>query len=418
MSQKYFPIRTSTGCRSKWSWSTLYLNQGTTSSCHRASVSLIPEKFDEFHNTEVKIQDRGIMLQGQWPGNGCEYCKDIESSGGSSDRMFQNQIPDIYPLELDRDPTLTSVDPVVIEVFFANTCNLACVYCNPKLSSTIQAENRKFGGSILPELNFEYVDNRYRELVPKFWEWFRINSIKLRRLQVLGGEPFLQKDVINLIDYFDENSCPDLEFNLVTNLSLPTKVIEPILHRLKNLITQKKLKRVDIQVSVDCWSDAQEYIRHGLDLETFESNMKIMLDMKSFRVGLLSTFTSLSIPTMPELAKKYNDWCKIQKIFWYMHLVLPNNQSIFDPTIFEYQYYDPYLRAVRDLLPDETWDDRTTIESFEGIISKLKTNCKIDLERQNRLRWYFDANDNRRNTNWKQSFPPLIEEFKRCGTAV
>jgi sulfatase maturation enzyme AslB (radical SAM superfamily) len=404
MSSKYFPIDSQTSCRSKWSWSTLYLNQGTTASCHRASGSDIPEKFEDFHNTPIKIQDRSVMLNSQWPSNGCEYCRDIELGGGVSDRMFQNQIPDIYPKELDQNTNQTVINPVVLEVLFSNTCNLSCVYCNATVSSSIQAENKKYGGAILPELNFEYVDNKYRELVPKFWSWFKTNSQTLQRLQILGGEPFLQDDVLKLIDYFDHHPHPDLEFNLVTNLILPTKVIQPILEKLRDLKYKNKLKRIDIQVSVDCWGQSQEYIRHGFRLDTFDRNMELLTDMAVFRIGLLSTVTSLSIPDMPVLAQKYNQWCSKQKIFWYMHLVLPNNKSVFDPTIFDYSAFDSSLELVYNLLPKETWDDKTTLEIFEGIVSKLKTNCKTDVDRQQNLLQYLDANDFRRNTRWKDVF--------------
>jgi sulfatase maturation enzyme AslB (radical SAM superfamily) len=404
MSSKYFPIDSETSCRSKWSWSTLYLNQGTTSSCHRASTSIIPEKFEDFHNTPVKVKDRSVMLQSLWPGNGCEYCRDIEHSGGISDRMFQNQIPEVYPKELDQDNTLITVNPVVLEVFFSNTCNLSCIYCNAKVSSSIQAENKKFGGAILPELDFEYIDNTYHELVPKFWSWFETNSLSLQRLQILGGEPFLQPDVLKLIEYFEQHPHPNLEFNLVTNLILPTKVIEPILEKLRDLKQQNKLKRIDIQVSIDCWGQSQEYIRHGFSLDIFDRNMELLINTSAFRIGLLSTITSLSIPSMPELAQKYNQWCTKQKIFWYMHLVLPNNRSVFDPAMFDYSVFDSSLESVYNLLPKETWDDKTTLESFNGIVSKLKTNCKTDLSRQHGLLQYLDANDHRRKTKWKDIF--------------
>ena len=407
MPNKFFPIETKTSCRSKWSWSTLYLNEGTTASCHRASMSDIPINFDDFHNTSIKVQDRSTMLQNLWPGNGCEYCRNIEDSGGTSDRQFQNQIPDIYPPELDNDVTVTKVTPVVLEVFFSNTCNLACVYCSSKFSSLIQTENKKFGGAILPELNFEYSDNLYRDLIPKFWNWFDQNSKSLKRLQILGGEPFLQKDLHRLIEYFDDNPCPDLEFNLVTNLSLPTPLIEPILKKLSTLKNQNKLKRIDIQVSVDCWGEPQEYIRHGFNLETFDRNMNLMISLGAFRIGLLSTITSLSIPTMTELAIKYNQWCTQQKIFWYMHLVLPNNTSVFDPCIFEYSQFDSYLNMVHNLLPNDTWDDQITLEMFDGIVSKLKKFCKKDTDRQNILINYLNTNDTRRTSNWKDVFPWL-----------
>ena len=409
MPGKYFPIVTDPSCRLKWSWSTLYLNSGTTASCHRASGSDIPENFNEFHNTSTKVQDRATMLSGQWPGNGCEYCKNIEEAGGTSDRKFQNQIPDVYPKELELDNTLTQVSPSIVEVFFANTCNLACVYCSAKYSSAIQAENALFGGSLIPDKNFEYVDNRYRELSPKFWKWFRDNSQTLQRFQILGGEPFLQRDLHALIDYLLVTEHPNLELNLVTNLALKPSVIKPILEKLS--ATKDRVKRIDIQTSIDAWDSSQEYVRHGLKLDTFDTNMTRLLAQGTYRVGLLSTISSLSINGMPALAKKYLEWGKIQEIFWYMHLVLPND-TIFDPTIFDFGVFENSLEQTRAILPNTSWDDLRTLEVFDGIVLKLKQRCSTNISKQQELLTFLEQNDQRRDTNWRKDFPWLVTVFK------
>lgn len=409
--KKYFPIQTATSCRSKWSWSTVLLNSGDTSSCHRSAWTKIPEDFDDFHNTDLKIKHRKMMLQGKWPGDGCEYCHTIEEAGGASDRQFQNQVPSIYPLELDTDPTLTNVRPVVLEIFFSNTCNLSCVYCNASLSSTIQAENKKFGGAVLSELNFSYTDNQYKNLIPKFWKWLDKHGKTLKRLQVLGGEPFLQKDVSKLVEYFISNPNPDLELNFVTNLSLNERVIFSYLEKFVLLKQNNNVKRIDMQCSIDCWGPSQSYIRHGISLDLFEKNIIKLTEDNLFRVGLLTTVTSLSIPTMLDLAKKRNQWQKTQEIFWYMHLVLPITDSVFDPTIFDYDVYKQYIDQMYQWLSIKTWDDQRTLEVFNGIVTKLKHNCKTDIVRQHRLLDYLEKNDQRRNTNWKEAFPWLEKEF-------
>jgi organic radical activating enzyme len=413
MPKRVFPIKSSTSCRLKWSWSTLFLNQGTTASCHRSSFSDIPKDFENFHNTDTKIHDRNVMLNGQWPANGCEYCRDIEQSSGVSDRLFQNRIPNVYPAELDQTQSLTRVSPVILEVFFSNVCNLACVYCNATYSSTIQAENSKFGGAIMPVLDFTYKDSQYKELVPKFWDWFENNSTSLQRFQILGGEPFLQKEILQLIDYFESTPHPNLELNLITNLMVPDVKFDQILKSLSLLKLQNKLKRIDIQVSVDCWGENQEYIRHGFKLDTFERNLLKLIDAGNFRIGLLSTVTSLSISTMPALATKYNEWCKKQKIFWYMHLVLPNNESIFDPTMFDYSLFDQYLADVRTQLPTKTWDDTNLLDTFDGIVSKLSKLCLTDIDRQSALLQYLRSNDQRRSINWENNFPWLEQHFRK-----
>ncbi len=135
-----------------------------------------------------------------------------------------------------------------------------------------------------------------------------------------------------------------------------------------------------------------------------------MIELDAFRIGLLSTFTCLSIASLPNLALKYNEWCKKQKLFWYMHLVLPNNQSIFDPMMFDYSLYKESFDTVYKLLPNESWDDKETIKTFDGIVSKLQYNCKININMQQKLIQYLDTNDARRESNWRQAFPWLVKK--------
>ena len=130
---KYFPIKTATSCQLKWTWSSIYLHTGTTNSCHRVeNTYLTPDTFKNFHNTPKKIADRELMLDGQWPQGGCEYCKKIEDAGGSSDRLLHLNIPNLTPPELDIDASATSVTPRIVEVYLDNVCNMSCVYCEPK----------------------------------------------------------------------------------------------------------------------------------------------------------------------------------------------------------------------------------------------------------------------------------------------
>ena len=408
---KMFPIQSATACRLKWSWSTLYLNSGKTSSCHRASHSTIdPETFDNFHNTTEKLKARQAMLDNAWPGNGCEYCRDIEVAGGVSDRMFQNQIPEVYPQELDIDSQQINVNPSILEVFFSNTCNLKCVYCEGNLSSAIQAEDIKFGNNIFENSTINNT-NKYKEFVPKFWNWFEKNSQSLMRLQILGGEPLLQKDFFKLIEFFNANPHPDLEFNIVTNLSVPNSVIEKTSELMFDLLKNKKVKRVDIQASVDCWGPGQEYVRSGFESNLFEQNLMSLIKRKAFRIGLLSTVCSLTIPEMSQLARKYQQWNQAQEIFWYMHLVLPRD-GFLSPTVFGSTYLVDCLEEVYNLLPDSTWDQKQTLDVLSGIIKTTKNNSQNNNHKQQQLVEYLDKIDYRRGTNWKNVFPWVEKELK------
>ena len=141
-----FPIDTATACQSKWTWSTIWLNQLSSSSCHRVDpVPFAINEFDNFHNLPKKLNDRKLMLEGKWPQGGCEYCKKIEDAGGHSDRHHNLNIRGLTPPELETDPEAIKVTPRIVEIFAQNTCNLACLYCNSNLSSRIEQENNKFG---------------------------------------------------------------------------------------------------------------------------------------------------------------------------------------------------------------------------------------------------------------------------------
>jgi hypothetical protein len=89
-----FPIKSSTACLLKWSWSSIFFQSGTSASCHRTqNYPIDPDNFSSFHNLPEKIQARNKMLSGEWPGAGCEYCKNIEEAGGESDRKFLLLLP-------------------------------------------------------------------------------------------------------------------------------------------------------------------------------------------------------------------------------------------------------------------------------------------------------------------------------------
>jgi hypothetical protein len=52
---KPFPIKTKTACQLKWNWSTVYLTEGKTASCHRTNHHTFNTDEFDFHNTPSKI---------------------------------------------------------------------------------------------------------------------------------------------------------------------------------------------------------------------------------------------------------------------------------------------------------------------------------------------------------------------------
>jgi hypothetical protein len=165
-------------------------------------------------------------------------------------------------------------------------------------------------------------------------------------------------------------------------------------------------------VSIDSWGPGQEYVRHGFNREIFERNLKILTEYKVFRIGLLSTVCSLTINELPELADKFQEWNTWQEIFWYMHLVLPNNDSPFSPALFDYGVFEDAINRTLTLMPTNTWDEKQTVDTFKGIVSKIKENSQDNTARQKELIDILNNIDSRRGLNWQQSFPWLNEKMK------
>jgi organic radical activating enzyme len=414
MPPSYFPIKTDTACQLKWNWSTVSLYNSSSSSCHRASIDNINvENFDEFHNTPLKIKARNLMLDNQWPSGGCEYCQKIESAGGSSDRMFHLSIPDQYPPELDIDPNAVYVSPKILEVYFDNVCNMSCVYCWDGFSSKIQTENLKFGTFEKSGIVIENKANRSNDidqLTLKLWSWLEKNHLTLNRFHVLGGEPFYQPQFLSCLDFFNKHPSPNLEFNVISNIMIKFERLTDYVDRVKTLVEEKKIKRFDLTVSIDCFGAEQEYVRHGIDLDIWRKNFEYLVSQDWICLNINQTITGLTIKTMPELIQYINRFKKHREIGHYFSVVVFSHEclhpGIFGPDFFS-QDFDKILNQMRQ----ESWQEKQAFAYMTGIKSLIES-CKPQPEKIKQLVVLLDEIDRRRNLNWRNVFPWLEEEVK------
>ena len=86
---------------------------------------------------------------------------------------------------------------------------------------------------------------------------------------------------------FENTAHPDLELGIVTNLAINTNKLENICERFKKLLVDRKLKRIDITCSIDCWGAEQEYVRYGLNLVQWEKNFEYLLSKKWITLNML-----------------------------------------------------------------------------------------------------------------------------------
>lgn len=413
MAQDYndhFPIKTATACNSKWTWSTIWLNKGQTASCHRVSpVDIDPNDFASFHNLPKKIADRELMLKGEWPTGGCEYCQKIEVAGGHSDRQHNNNIGGYVPIELNTDPTATHVTPRIVEIFAQNACNFSCVYCFEDLSSKIQAENKKFGHinhiPIVPVIDQEH-SNKYFD---QFLDWLENNIQGLARLHLLGGETYIQHELMERIfDIIERKPNPDLQLNIFSNFNAPKKYWYGYNNRIKEYWASGNIGRFDLTCSIDCWGPQAEYVRHGLDLTVLEEYLAWAAEQSEdwLYLNVNQTVSSMTIKTMPALIEKIKKYNQHRHIGHYFMFV--DSFSFQHPDIFDYSIWADDFNKILSTMQDSNSEDKEALLRMDGLQKRLQNTCKQDINQIEKLHEYLDELDRRRKTDWRSLFPHLI----------
>lgn len=408
MSNNIFPIKTATACQLKWAWSTLYLNSGTTRSCHRtAETEITPDNFFDFHNTEIKKQDRRDMLEGKWPEKNCLYCKSVEDAGGTSDRLRQLSVPYSVPPELEYDHTAVNISPTLLEVYFNNTCNLGCLYCTPSFSSVIMSENQTHGDFTQGGVSLTNESSHYKDLVPHFWKYFSEKFHTISRFHILGGEPLYQKELHTLLDMIDKYPNSNCILNIVTNLAVSAKKLEEFVAKCKSLLKKRKLKRIDITCSIDCWGKQQEYVRWPLNLEKWEENFNYLLSQKYLYVNINQTISVLTVKTMPALLEKLAHWRKTRRVGHWFSEVDPGPDYL-KPYILGGKIFQKDFEKILSLMPIDNDENINAYNYMQGIAQHVASHDPHPEKIQDMI-IYLDEKDRRRGTDWKSLFPWLME---------
>lgn len=429
-----FPIKQSPACVLKWSHSTIWIQNGTTASCWSASVSNT-KSLKNFHNTPEKIRDRNMMLQGQWPGHGCQKCQYREQAGHESDRTLHNRKQETYAPELDQNLSAVEVTPSILEVYFSNECNMKCISCSEVLSSQWAKENREHGrfqsGTIKlgPGLTFketvqdndtgvwDYSEEKItkqgqKQRLAEFWQWMENNHLSLRRLNILGGEPFYQKNIKDLLEFYKHNPNPELQFSVTSNLNIDREKFNWYMEKFMFLTGNNNIKNLQIVASIDNLGRSASYNRHGLDMLKWYNNFNILCNTPDIQMGVNSCITALTIPDFKSLVELINSSREQFKkdIWWSMEPATQSPTSPFlHPKVFGHllnHYYDAILQEM-----DPTQSEYAIFDGWQKQWRVLEPDIKTMKETE----IFLNEMDRRRNTNWHETFPEIKMIMEKCG---
>lgn len=410
-------------CLYKWQWSTLYLSNQTSSSCHRVVAAPIKlNNIGDFHNTQEVINDREKMLSGQWPGRGCEYCRDLEIAKGFSDRQNINNnrthINRLTPKEIKENNTgniPTRVTPSTLEVYFSNLCNQACLYCFPRYSSRVENEFRRYGIATDDAKDKQHFDNdikkfelnkeHYEEAKTKFWHWMHTNARELKDYHILGGEPFYQDEIFENINFFKNNPCPDLDIQIFTNLNVNTERVRKILEEFRYLLNAGHIKSFRLMLSIDAWGPAEEYVRNGSKNEVWKRNWDMLCNefVLDFNIHIHSTLCNLNIKSSIDLVRLYND-SNISKYTKNKHgFSLGGGHDHLHIGIFPDGFFNECFNQMAEEVTFEP--SKKQLLGFKKLANSKPYRPDLVLK----LKKYLDVMDKRRNMDWKETFPWLVK---------
>lgn len=203
----------------------------------------------------------------------CGHCHLLEknqkfSTDAVSNRIWYLKASKIKDLDFFDDTKNYRLN--TLDLRWKNTCNFACVYCGPDLSS-----------AWANELNLpQNIDDT---ALQQSLEYIYGNLDVTEHIYLAGGEPLLIKENLVLLKHIHKIK-PDIEIRINTNLSI-------INNEIYNLL--KTFKNVHWTVSVDGVGSEFEYVRYGGVWDQFITNLQqLKLDFQ--KINFNSTWCILT----------------------------------------------------------------------------------------------------------------------------
>ncbi len=341
------------------------------------------QSIQDLINGETVKSIRKDMLEEKFPSN-CNECYEKEKNFKSinfnqiSNRLYHIGKLGTSPMKLYEDENNFELQQ--LDVRWRNTCNGACVYCGPELSSrwAVELNDTKRMTKQAMSDSIEYV-------------YDHIDTVKT--LYLCGGEPMMMKENVKLVTIIAETR-PDLDIRINTNLSnLHNPVYETI----------KDLPNIHWILSAEASEDRFEYIRYPLSWTNFISNFKV-------------------IKKLPHKISMNMSWNILNAfgIFEFIDLMLENglheNSVVINPVLGP-KYYN-ILNLPKDVINDikeeaskrhgRLHDPFMLKYSYEAIIKHCDEPI---MHRQQELKKQLEILDSRRSLDSKKVFPELYERI-------
>ena len=294
----------------------------------------------DFKNNSYLTQIREEWNSGKFP-SACGYCKKAEASGAPSRRQSVTQ------WYRDHDSDNTDVDPIRLDYWTGDLCNLACVICGPYNSSRWKQE------LLIP------IQSR-QVIVNKFWRSMDLTNLKF--IHFNGGEPLLSKEHVEFLKEIPNKSQVGINYN--TNATvLPDQYLIDL---------WSEFRLIQLDFSIDDIGARFEYQRYPAKWSELVNNLHWFIDNAPHNC-MFAVNTSVGILN---------------------HANVDNLTHWLEENFHTNRFTDPIEHRQ---------------QSVNGIFG-------LDQSKEKAIE-FLDACDRRRGTNWKTTFPELVNTVVRSSNS-
>jgi MoaA/NifB/PqqE/SkfB family radical SAM enzyme len=357
----------------------------------------------EIFHTKFMKDLREQFRNGERP-SACSTCWTDEANGYKSKRLTYNEIElDGYILDWQGEPDL----PDEYQMIINNSCNLKCRSCAPSHSSLWATELKamKIGGTEY-KMPFAQAGDELGKLWSDRHTWYK----SLKRLEIVGGEPFYVKQWHTIFEELIElGLSKDIYLNMSTNCTL---FFPELLDKIC-----KNFKFVGIGLSIDGTGGTYEYLRHPGKWDVVLENMRKYHDMTNKYDNLhimvshtISWINAYELPKIHELIDNelpnFKIWNNI--VHHPEHLpiwAIPQNfKDAISANWDTYTWQEQHVESINSVRKYMYSKDITP----EQFVENLKILRRTDKFRKEDLLVSVPILRNYIGTHWKKLFKPIF----------
>jgi MoaA/NifB/PqqE/SkfB family radical SAM enzyme len=351
------------------------------------------------------VKLRTDMIQGRWNLPGCDTCHGREQQGLVSQRINWKTNERWWNADIwdTKDFANSKTNNDIYHLFLntSNLCNFKCRMCNSLYSNSwINDDELLRQQGFSRHVYSDYTKNRndlktfVTNMLPKL--------SKLRMITVTGGEPFINNDLLDVLDILDhEGILKNLHLSITTNASLLTE---------GHLVRLLNAKKVNINVSIDGTGQLFEYMRGDAqaDWQLISDKIRMICEFRNQHNNFVfSPNASYQLYNMLDV-KNFYDWAE--------SLIIRPHEWIEFRLLTHPEYL--HVAIAPKHIKDQALEQLDYVESKYGesnkfFIDNMRKNLFVekDLKLWNDFQRFTLILDEKRRQSIKTVCPELYENF-------